>query len=274
MASVEGHTEAKTLSSTKTHSSPQDFPKRGTQLLWLKGRLNGQPLDMMLDSGVTVCCLAKRCFEASPNLKHARLIPYNDPWPLDANGNFLRPCRIIKEPLTLGTRTSSFSVEFFVIDSLPYSCILGLSFLNQLRSWGVNNETMTFQFNDSFVTVSQDPPLDNMMHLTLTRELNIPAGQSMFVSAVARGPALSSFRPITQVSTLMEGHIPFEQRLQVTVLPTLHLITHQNCVVHTTVVNNIRTIQILHEQLGKVRRLPLVTQIFISILRLPQKLSI
>ena len=39
----------------------------------------------------------------------------------------------------------------------------------------------------------------------------------------------------------MEDHIPFEQRLQVTVLPTLHLITHQNCVVHTTVVNNADT---------------------------------
>ena len=169
------------------------------------------------------------------------MIPYNGPGLLDANGNFLRPCGIIKEPLTLGSPTSSFSVEFFVIDSLPYSCILGLSFLNKLKSWGVDKETMTFQFNDSFVAVSHDPPLDNMMHLTLTRKLNIPAGQSMLVSAVARGPALSAFRPIMQVSTLVEGHIPFEQCLQVTVLPTLHLITHQNCVVHTTVVNNADT---------------------------------
>ena len=240
MASVEGHAEAKTLSSPKTNSSPQDFPKRGTQLLWLKGCLNGQPLDMMLDSGATVCCLAKRCFEVSPNLKHECVIPYNGPGLLDANGNFLRPCGIIKELLTLGTPTLSFSVEFFVIVSLPYSCILGLSFLSQLKSWGVNNETI-FQFNDSFVTVSHDPPLDNMMHLNLTRKLNIPAGQSMLVSAVARGPALSAFRPITQVSTLVEGHIPFEQHLQVTVLPTLHLITHQNCVVHTTVVNKADT---------------------------------
>ena len=97
MALVEGYTEAKTLSSTKTHSSPQDSPKRGTQLLWLKGLLNGQPLDMMLDSGATVCCLAQRCFEASPNLKHECLIPYNNgPRLLDANGNFLRPCGIIK----------------------------------------------------------------------------------------------------------------------------------------------------------------------------------
>ena len=125
VASVEGHTEAKTLRSTKTHSSPQDSPKHGTQLLWLKGHLNGQQLDMMLDSGATVCCLAKRCFGASPNLKHECLIPYNGPGLLDANGNFLRPCGIIKEPLTLGTPASSFSLEFFVIDSLPYSCILG-----------------------------------------------------------------------------------------------------------------------------------------------------
>ena len=135
---MEGHTEAKTLRSTTTRSSPQDSPKRGTQLLWLKGHLNGQPLDMMLDSGATVCCLAKRCFEASSNLKHERLIPYNGPGLLDANGNFLTACGVIKEPLTIGTPASSFSVEFFVIDSLPYSCILGLSFLDQLKSWGVN----------------------------------------------------------------------------------------------------------------------------------------
>ena len=212
---------------------------------------------MMLDSGATVCCLAKRCFEASPNLKHECLIPYNGPGLLDANGNFLRPCGIIKEPLTLGTPTSSFSIEFFVIDSLPYSCILGLSFLNQLKSWGVNNETMTFQFNDSFVTVSHDPPLDNMMHLTLTHKLNIPAGQSMLVSAVARGPALSAFRPITQVSTLV--FCPPFISLHIKIVSFIPLLL---------------TMQILHEQLGKVRRLPLVTQIFISILRLPQKLSI
>ena len=103
VVSIEGHNEAKTLRSSKTHCSSQDSPERGTQLLWLKGHLNGKPLDMMLDSGATVCCLAKRCFEASPNLKHECLIPYNGPGLLDTNGNFLRPCGIIKEPLTLGT---------------------------------------------------------------------------------------------------------------------------------------------------------------------------
>ena len=103
---------------------------------------------------------------------------------------------------------------------------------------------MTLQFNGSFVTVSHDPPLDNIMYLTLSRKLNIPAVQSMLVSAVDRGPSLSACRPITQVSTLVEGHIPFEQRLRFTVLPTtLHLIAHQNCVVHTTVVNNVDTSQ-------------------------------
>ena len=97
--------------------------------------------------------------------------------------------------------------------------------------------------------MSHDPPFDNIMHLTLTRKLNIPAGQSMLVSAVARGPALSAFRPIIQVSTLVEGRIPFEQGPRVMVLPTLHLITHQNCVLHTTIVNNADTSQTIRKSM-------------------------
>ena len=71
-------------------------------LLWLCGNLNGQPLNMMLDSGTTVHCLAKGCFKASHNLKKCNILLYLGPGLLDANDMLLNPYPIIKAPLTVG----------------------------------------------------------------------------------------------------------------------------------------------------------------------------
>ena len=41
----------------------------GGVLMWIRGKLNSQFLDMLLDSGASRSCIARRCVTASPSLK-------------------------------------------------------------------------------------------------------------------------------------------------------------------------------------------------------------
>ena len=104
---------------------------------------------MMLDSRATVCCLAKRCLTASPCLKDLPIVPYKGSGILDANGKHLQTYGVIKAPPVLGHPSLCYTIEFIIIDSLPYSCILGLSFLRQLDTWGFDNSTQTLCLNQS-----------------------------------------------------------------------------------------------------------------------------
>ena len=93
---------------------------------------------MMPDSGATICCLAKRCFTGSQCLQNLILKPYLGPGLLDANGKTMKPSGTIKAALVIGHPAVSHTVEFVIIDGLPYSCIIGLSFLNKFSHWSVD----------------------------------------------------------------------------------------------------------------------------------------
>ena len=91
-----------TLPTTHNHDSWSFLPKEMSDLLWLNRTLNGQPIPMLLDSGATVCCLAKRCFNRSPCLQNVLLQPYLGPGLLDANRQITKPCGTIISPLVVG----------------------------------------------------------------------------------------------------------------------------------------------------------------------------
>ena len=207
-------------------------------LLWLTGKLNGQPIDMLLDSGATICCLAKCCFTSSQNLRTLSVKPYCGPGIMGANGTLLKPYGLVNLPISVGNPTISYTVEFIIIEDLPYSCILGLSFLNLLQKWGIDNTNQTLFLNQSLVKVSHDPPHQDTLSLTTNQKFLIPPGQSVKISAIANGPALNSLPPVTHLPSLIDGHKPLEQRLKINILPTIQVLSHQHASAEVLVINN------------------------------------
>ena len=149
---------------------------------------------------------------------------------------------MIKAPLVIGTPAISLTASFVVIKYLPYSCIIGLNLLNQLREWSINNELNVLKFNHSYLPVSCDPPHFNDINLILSRKQQLPPNQKVSVTATAKGLGLSAFRPVTIISVLVEGNQKhLENRLGVQTHPSLHLLEENNCTIPVTVVNNSST---------------------------------
>ena len=69
-------------------------------ILWLSRKINDQPLDIMLNSGATVCCLA--CPFLSSCLKVLLLQCHDGPGLLSANGMLMAPCDVITTILIIG----------------------------------------------------------------------------------------------------------------------------------------------------------------------------
>ena len=225
-------------SPTPQEQEHQSSLQKEPNLLWFTGKLNGQSIPMMLDSGATVCCLAKRCYTGSRCLQNLTLQPYLGPGLLDANGQTMKPYGTIKAPLVVGQPAVSHTVEFIIIDALPYSCIIGLSFLDKFSQWGVDNSKSILHLGESIVSVSSQPSLqDNIASLT-TAKYTIPPGQSLCIKTVANGSALDALHPVSELVALIDGHVPFEERHQVKVVPSLYNVTHQNSCVPTTIVNS------------------------------------
>ena len=193
---------------------------------------------MLLDSGATICCLALRCFTSSPNLRSLLVKPYFGPGIMSANGTLLKPYGLVNLPLTVGSPAICYTVEFIIIHDLPYSCILGLSFLHRLQKWGIDNTKQTLFLNQSVVRVSSDLPHQETLSLTTNQKFTIPPGQSLKVSVIASGSALNSFRPVTDLPSLIDGHKPIEERLKISVLPTIQVISHQHASALLTISNH------------------------------------
>ena len=139
---------------------------------------------------------------------------------------------------TVGNPAICYTVEFVVIHDLPYSCILGLSFLNRLQKWGIDNTNHTLFLNQSVVQMSSDIPRLETLSLTTSQKFTIPPGQSLKVSVIARGSALNSFRPVTNLPSLIDSHKPIEERLKISVLPTIQVISHQHSKALLTISNH------------------------------------
>ena len=65
--------------------NPSEKLELSSSLLWVRGRVENQFLDMLLDSGASTSCIAKRCVNASPYLKNLPRSPYNGTGLFDVN---------------------------------------------------------------------------------------------------------------------------------------------------------------------------------------------
>ena len=176
LASVKGHTGTENTDSdsrAKTHHK-EHINSSSSPFLWFNGTLAGQDIPLLLDSGATTCCIAQRCVEGSPSLRTLAKEPYQGPGLLSANGQLLQSSYVIKVPAiylqVIETRAISLTSSFVVIKYLPYSCIIGLNLLNQLREWSINNKLNVLKFNDSYLSVSCDPSHFNDINLILSRK--------------------------------------------------------------------------------------------------------
>ena len=213
---------------------------QGSNLLWLSAKINNKPLDMMLDSGATICCLARCCLTSSPCLKSLPLQRYDGPGLLNANETLLTPCGVITANLTIGHPAVCY-VDFIIIDSLPYSCIICFSFLSKVKKWGVDNTLQTFFLDNSSIKVSNDPPFQDFLHLFTPRKYTIPPKKTLKVAAIANSIALNPFRPFSELPYLIDVYDTFKQRLGVKIIPIIRTIAHQNASVSTIIVSNSNT---------------------------------
>ena len=109
------------------------------------------------------------------NLQNLPLQGHTGPDLLDANGQIMKPFGVIKATFVVGHPAVSHIVEFMIIDTLPYSCILGLSFLNKFTKWGIDNSKKLLHLDQSVVLVSSQPSLqDNIAFMTRNKYTILP----------------------------------------------------------------------------------------------------
>ena len=70
-----------------------------------------------------------------------------------------------------------------------------------------------------------------------TAKYTIPPGQALRIPTIAKGSFLDALCPISAPAVLIDGHLPFEERLHLKVVPSLNQLIHQNSRKHTTIVN-------------------------------------
>ena len=216
------------MTGARNAESPESSGTNGS-LMWIRGKLNHQILDMMVDSGASLSCIALRCVNASPLLKNLIRHPYNGTGLYDVNGKRLSTVFEIHAPLVIGNTKCSIDVVFVVVDDLPYSCILGLNFLRKLDKWGVDNRNGTLRVNDSTSPIFSSPQTDTNVCLVSKNKLVVLPGETTTILTSAKGVGMNALRPITDISILTEGDPSRENRTNICVLPALDLIHHKNC---------------------------------------------
>ena len=116
-------------------------------LIWIKACLGGQELPAMIDSGANPNCLSLRCVQGSEWLRKVQRHQYSGKGIVDANGEPIQPSFVIKCCLTVGSPKIVVNTEFVVIQSLPFSCIIGQHTLMRFSSWEVSNTKKILTIN-------------------------------------------------------------------------------------------------------------------------------
>ena len=157
---------------------------------------------------------------------------------LDANRRPLSANHVIKVQFHVGTPSLSLYVDVVVVDHLPYSCIVGTTFLSQLDKWGVDNTTSTLHLNTSMVHVYDSPQHDGQITLISCSKTSLAPGESKLVKAITKGPGISPYRPITEDLWMYEGLPEREARSLIRVSPSLNVIGTNNDTVVDVLLTN------------------------------------
>ena len=198
------------------------------QLYLFTGKINGQVLDCVLDSGATVTCIPRRCVTSSPTLSKLPLIPYTGRTLLDANRNPLSAKYVISTKFVVSMPSLSLDVDLIVVDNLPYSCLVGTSLLSKLQNWGIDNNKSTLTLNSSIVPINNSPVRDEQINLVTCNKIILQPGESKVIKTTAKGSGVSSTRPITEQVWMTEGLNNREDRTFIRVFPTLNVVGSDN----------------------------------------------
>ena len=184
----------------------------------------------MVDSGANPNCISLRCVQGSPLLRCLKQFPYSGKQIVDANGESISPSLVIKCKLSVATPKLEIDTEFVVIKSLPFSCIMGQKTLRVFDTWEVSNVNKILTLNRRHTVPFHDGEhlLTNIELITTNRTV-IPPYSSAFVDVRATGSGLNTFRSKSHVSVLIEGAQRICERLSLEVLPSINVLTHQNC---------------------------------------------
>ena len=175
------------------------------RVYWFKCKLNGQLFDAMLDSGATVCCVARRCVSSSAALSKLPVRPYTGRPLLDANKRPLAAREELSVSFVAGSPALSLNVTMVIVDDLPYSCIIGTTLLSKLENWGVNNRTSILSLNSSTVHLCDAPQYDDRINLITSGKTTLQPGESKMIKTSVSGFAMSATRPFTQQLWMTEG---------------------------------------------------------------------
>ena len=200
-----------------------------SNLLWFRGKVNNQFLDMLLDSAAQASCISRRCVTASPHLKDLPLFPYSGTGLVDVNGNPLPTPFEIRAPLVVGKPALSIEVTFTIVDDLPYSCIIGTNFLNKLEAWSVDNKNGLLKLNNSVCSIFAKPQHNNSVNLIAKGKTVLLSGETATISTSVKGSGMNPFRPFSDFTLLTEGDSKFEQRTKILVVPSINAVYHDNC---------------------------------------------
>ena len=205
----------------------------------MRGKVNSQYLDMMLDSGAMGSCMAERCVTASPLLKNLTRFPYQGDGLFDVNKNPVVTEYVIKASLVIGQPQISIVVEFVVVKDLPYSSIIGQNFLRKLETWGVDNRRGILHMNNSTCPVFSTPQTNSSICLISQSKHGLQPGETITIPTTPKGAGMEPFRPISDFTMLTEGDQHREERTKILVMPSLNHIQHRNSTkVPVTVCNN------------------------------------
>ena len=125
----------------------------------------------------------------------------------------------------------------FSIWNNPLSLYLPNLLFNTFSHWGVDNTRNILHLEQSIVSISSKPSLQDNIAFMTTSKYTVPPGQALGIQTVAKGSSLDALRPVSAPAVLIDGHTPFEERLHLKVFPSLNQLTHQHSCVPTMIVN-------------------------------------
>ena len=222
--------------------------KRGS-LIWFNANINGEQLPIMLDSGATHNCLALRCVQSSEQLRTLPQLEYKDDPLVGANGQLLsQPEFVIECIVSFGSPQVSVKCKFVVINQLPFSCIIGENILLGFDSWTVSNKNKQLIVNNTtIIPWYHHHEMSSVHHLSLitTSKTNIPPNKSVLINTRVHGSDLLPFRPLSEVTALVESNINISERIGVDILPSVHKFSHQDCSQQIRIHNNSNSTKVI-----------------------------
>ena len=107
---------------------------------------------------------------------------------------------------------------------------MGQMSLRTFSTWEVSNENRTLTINRKhLVPFFNNNIATNSINLITTHKSVVEPFTCAIINVKASGPGLGILRPNSNISVLVEGNTNACDRLSIEVVPSISVLTHQNC---------------------------------------------